>query len=223
MSSDVDVVIAGHTHNEITPVWAVLVVEARSFGTAYDRVDLAISRASGEVVAKRAHVVPTVRGDAPRTRRWRRSPALRAPRRAAGRSRGRARRQAAQPLRTGGARRQRATPRLARTWRWSIPATSARALPRARSAMKSCSKCIPTSTGCCACAWRVTRWGVARRAHERTSRRRPAPGRAPSPRTSCSPRAPPTGAVARRAQRRSRGNGPRGARAIHRGGRRPVG
>jgi 5'-nucleotidase len=66
MSSDVDVVIAGHTHNEINArVGGKLVVEARSFGIAYDRVDLAISRASGEVVAKRARVVPTVRGDAP--------------------------------------------------------------------------------------------------------------------------------------------------------------
>jgi 5'-nucleotidase len=72
MSSDVDVVIAGHTHNELNARVPnadgrghKLVIEARSFGTAYDQVDLSISRATGEVVAKRGRVRTTVRGAVP--------------------------------------------------------------------------------------------------------------------------------------------------------------
>jgi 5'-nucleotidase len=69
MSSDVDVVIAGHTHNEINARVPSsdgggdkLIVEAKSFGTAYDQVDLSISRRSGEVVSKRALIRATPRG-----------------------------------------------------------------------------------------------------------------------------------------------------------------
>jgi 5'-nucleotidase len=60
MSDDVDVVVAGHTHTELNVrVGGKLVVEALSYGTAFDRVDLKVDRRSGEVVRKSATVPRT--------------------------------------------------------------------------------------------------------------------------------------------------------------------
>lgn len=66
MSAAVDVVIAGHSHSLLNlrvPNASggddKLVVEALSYGVAYDRVDMAIDAATGDVVAKSAAVPPT--------------------------------------------------------------------------------------------------------------------------------------------------------------------
>ena len=60
MSDEVDVVIAGHTHAHLNlRVGQKLVVEALSFGTAYDEVDIAIDRVTGQVKAKRARTPTT--------------------------------------------------------------------------------------------------------------------------------------------------------------------
>lgn len=66
MSDAVDVVIAGHSHSLLdlripnaSGNGDKLVVEALSYGVAYDRVDMEIDRASGEVVDKSASVPPT--------------------------------------------------------------------------------------------------------------------------------------------------------------------
>jgi 5'-nucleotidase len=66
MSDAVDVVIAGHTHSLLnlrvpnaSGDGDKLVVEALSYGVAYDRVDFAVDRATGEVVAKSASVPST--------------------------------------------------------------------------------------------------------------------------------------------------------------------
>jgi 5'-nucleotidase len=70
MSDAVDVVIAGHTHSLLDlrvpnadGDGDKLVVEAHSYGVAYDRVDMSVDRATGDVVAKRASVVDTRHGD----------------------------------------------------------------------------------------------------------------------------------------------------------------
>jgi 5'-nucleotidase len=65
LDDDVDVVISGHTHaftNALIPNQngkQVLVVQAFSASTAYDDVDLTISRKSGDVVEKSAAIVTT--------------------------------------------------------------------------------------------------------------------------------------------------------------------
>jgi 5'-nucleotidase len=60
MDDAVDVVIAGHTHSRLNlNVDGKLVVQALSYGVAFDRVDLTVDRASGDVVSKSALVVPT--------------------------------------------------------------------------------------------------------------------------------------------------------------------
>ena len=60
MSSAVDVVVAGHTHSHLnTRVGSKLVVEAWSYGTAFDEVDMTIDRASGHVVEKSARTPRT--------------------------------------------------------------------------------------------------------------------------------------------------------------------
>ena len=65
MSDAVDVVIAGHTHSWLNlRVDDKLVVEARSYGTAYDRVEMTIDRSSGDVVAKSAEVPATAHAEA---------------------------------------------------------------------------------------------------------------------------------------------------------------
>ncbi len=67
MSSAVDVVIAGHSHSLLNlrvpnadGKGDKLVVEALSYGVAYDRVDITVDRASGDVVDK-AGAVPSTR------------------------------------------------------------------------------------------------------------------------------------------------------------------
>jgi 5'-nucleotidase len=65
MSAAVDVVIAGHTHSWLNVrVDGKLVVEARSYGTAFDRVDMTIDRAGGDVLAKSADVPATAHAGA---------------------------------------------------------------------------------------------------------------------------------------------------------------
>ena len=60
MDDAVDVVIAGHTHSQLNlDVDGKLVVEALSYGVAFDRVKVTVDRASGDVVAKSAVVLPT--------------------------------------------------------------------------------------------------------------------------------------------------------------------
>jgi 5'-nucleotidase len=60
MHDAVDVVVAGHTHSRLNlDVDGKLVVEALSYGVAFDRVKIGVDRASGDVVSKSALVVPT--------------------------------------------------------------------------------------------------------------------------------------------------------------------
>ena len=66
MTDAVDVVVAGHSHSVLdTRVrnrsgrGTKLVVEASSYGEAYDRVELTVDRTSGDVVGKRAEVPQT--------------------------------------------------------------------------------------------------------------------------------------------------------------------
>jgi 5'-nucleotidase len=66
MSSEVDAVIAGHSHSRldirvpnIDGSGDKLIVEALSYGIAYDLVDLTIDRRSGEVVAKTGRIPAT--------------------------------------------------------------------------------------------------------------------------------------------------------------------
>jgi 5'-nucleotidase len=66
MSSDVDVVIAGHSHSRldirvpnVDGVGDKLIVEALSYGIAFDLVDLTIDRRTGDVVAKSGRVPGT--------------------------------------------------------------------------------------------------------------------------------------------------------------------
>jgi 5'-nucleotidase len=60
MSDAVDVVVAGHTHSRLNlDVDGKLVVEALSYGVAFDRVRLTVDRATGDVVSKSALVMPT--------------------------------------------------------------------------------------------------------------------------------------------------------------------
>jgi 5'-nucleotidase len=63
MSDAVDVVVAGHSHSRLNLALpnasgrgSKLVVEADSYGTAFDRVDLTIDRRSGDVVRKSAEI-----------------------------------------------------------------------------------------------------------------------------------------------------------------------
>ena len=74
MSSEVDAVIAGHSHSQLDirvpnadGSGDKLIVEALSYGIAFDLVDLTIDRSTGEVVAKTGRVPDTphdVAGDA---------------------------------------------------------------------------------------------------------------------------------------------------------------
>jgi 5'-nucleotidase len=60
MNDAVDVVIAGHTHSRLNlNVGGKLVVEALSYGVAFDRVKITVDRATGDVVRKSAVVMPT--------------------------------------------------------------------------------------------------------------------------------------------------------------------
>jgi 5'-nucleotidase len=60
MDDAVDVVVAGHTHSRLNvEVDGKLVVEALSYGVAFDRVNLTVDRVTGDVVSKSALVMPT--------------------------------------------------------------------------------------------------------------------------------------------------------------------
>ncbi len=60
MSDAVDVVVAGHTHSRLDlEVDGKLVVEALSYGVAFDRVNITVDRSTGDVVSKSALVMPT--------------------------------------------------------------------------------------------------------------------------------------------------------------------
>lgn len=60
MDAAVDVVVAGHTHSRLNlEVDGKLVVEALSYGVAFDRVRITVDRVSGDVVSKSALVMPT--------------------------------------------------------------------------------------------------------------------------------------------------------------------
>ena len=66
MSSDVDVVVAGHSHSRIhvrlpnsDGSGDKLIVEALSYGVAYDEVDMLVDRRTGEVVSKSAEIPGT--------------------------------------------------------------------------------------------------------------------------------------------------------------------
>jgi len=60
MSDAVDVVVAGHTHSRLNvDVDGKLVVQALSYGVAFDRVNITVDRTTGDVVSKSAGVMPT--------------------------------------------------------------------------------------------------------------------------------------------------------------------
>jgi 5'-nucleotidase len=60
MDPAVDVVVAGHTHSRLNfDVDGKLVVEALSYGVAFDRVRITVDRGTGDVVSKSALVLPT--------------------------------------------------------------------------------------------------------------------------------------------------------------------
>jgi 5'-nucleotidase len=64
MDDAVDVVVAGHTHSLLNVrVGHKLVVEALSYGVAYDRVQMTIDRPSGEVTASSAEIPRTLHGE----------------------------------------------------------------------------------------------------------------------------------------------------------------
>src|SRR5829696_3185260 len=64
MDGAVDVVVAGHTHSRLdVEVDGKLVVEALSYGVAFDRVQITVDRGTGDVVSKSALVVPTPHAD----------------------------------------------------------------------------------------------------------------------------------------------------------------
>ena len=63
MSDAVDVVVAGHSHSRLnlelpnsSGRGSKLIVEADSYGTAFDRVDLSIDRRTGDVIRKAAEI-----------------------------------------------------------------------------------------------------------------------------------------------------------------------
>jgi 5'-nucleotidase len=60
MNDAVDVVVAGHTHSYLnTRVGNKLIVQAYSYGTAFDRVELTVDRRTGDVVSSSADVPRT--------------------------------------------------------------------------------------------------------------------------------------------------------------------
>jgi 5'-nucleotidase len=60
MDDAVDVVVAGHTHSRLNlRVDGKLVVEALSYGVAFDRVQLEVDRTTGDVVEAAGQVLPT--------------------------------------------------------------------------------------------------------------------------------------------------------------------
>ena len=80
MDDAVDVVVAGHTHSRLNlEVDGKLVVEALSYGVAFDRVRIAVDRASGDVVSKSApgdaHAATRASSPTPSSPRWSRATA----------------------------------------------------------------------------------------------------------------------------------------------------
>lgn len=72
MSDAVDVVVAGHSHTKLdmrvpneSGRGDKLVIQALSYGVAFDRVDLTIDRRSGDVIEKSGTVAPTPHADTP--------------------------------------------------------------------------------------------------------------------------------------------------------------
>ena len=70
MSSEVDVVVAGHSHSRIhlrvpnsDGSGDKLIVEALSYGVAYDKVDMFVNTRTGEVVSKAAEIPDTAHED----------------------------------------------------------------------------------------------------------------------------------------------------------------
>jgi 5'-nucleotidase len=60
MDDAVDLVVAGHTHSKLNvEVGSKLVVQALSYGVAFDRVRITVDTRTGEVVDKSADVLPT--------------------------------------------------------------------------------------------------------------------------------------------------------------------
>jgi 5'-nucleotidase len=60
MDDAVDLVVAGHTHSKLNvQVGSKLVVQALSYGVAFDRVRITVDTRTGEVVDKSADVLPT--------------------------------------------------------------------------------------------------------------------------------------------------------------------
>jgi 2',3'-cyclic-nucleotide 2'-phosphodiesterase (5'-nucleotidase family) len=60
MHDAVDVIVAGHTHSKLNlKVGGKLVIEALSYGVAFDRVRLEVDRESGDVLEAAGRVVPT--------------------------------------------------------------------------------------------------------------------------------------------------------------------
>ena len=60
MSDAVDVVVAGHTHSSMNlRVDGKLIVEAESYGRAFDKIDITIDRVTGDVVGTSAELVDT--------------------------------------------------------------------------------------------------------------------------------------------------------------------
>ncbi|SHE33703.1 5'-nucleotidase [Seinonella peptonophila] len=57
---EVDVILAGHSHTELNGIVAnKLIIEARSYGTAFASVKLLIDQRSKEVISKHAKIIPT--------------------------------------------------------------------------------------------------------------------------------------------------------------------
>jgi 2',3'-cyclic-nucleotide 2'-phosphodiesterase (5'-nucleotidase family) len=72
MSDAVDVVVAGHSHTKLdlrlpneSGHGDKLIIQALSYGVAFDRVDLAVDRRSGDVIEKSGTVAPTPHADTP--------------------------------------------------------------------------------------------------------------------------------------------------------------
>jgi 5'-nucleotidase len=63
MDDAVDVIVAGHTHSRLDlEVDGKLVIEALSYGVAFDRVRIKVDRATGDVVDGSGDVIPTSHG-----------------------------------------------------------------------------------------------------------------------------------------------------------------
>lgn len=148
MDDAVDVVIAGHTHSRLDlEIDGKLVVQAFSYGLAFDQVRITVDRASGEVVRGSAEVVRTlhagVRPDAISTH-WSRRPRVALRRLAIGSSVTRAVTSTTRP--STGWRWMRNAPSPAPTSPFSFPATPAPTWSADPSPTPTPSTCRLTST-----------------------------------------------------------------------------